>query len=634
MSRQPFRSRTGIALSTVLLTALSTTLATAAPAAGQDALPDADTSSFSDGPSLSSSSGSSDAAAPDEAPTTNDGLYEGSVEVLRGDDSAADTADTITGRVFDDADRDSSLGGDEDGVAGVSVSNGIDVVTTDEDGNYSLPVRDNMSVTVTQPSGWQVPVDSSNFAQFSYEHYPEGSPDLKYGGLEPTGPVPDAVNFPLAKSEATASSAQNCAIAADTQTYDKTEVGYAAKGAPADLAARDDYAGCGILLLGDNVGDDLSLNPDLKGLYADANGPVRALPGNHDIDYDADSDINATDTYRRDFGSPYYSYDVGDVHIVALDNIDYNGDDGSGNGGYDERISDEQLRWLRNDLATVPDDRQVVIAAHAPIVNYAEVVTDNAAELYDVLAERPDAVTVGGHTHTRETLLAGERREEWATYDESPIEELPNDQIVAGAVSGDWYSGELNDNGVPYAYTQDAAEPGVLTMQFSGGQRSEYYTVRNEDPSHQFLTGVNSPTWRSWAAAAEAKGEDAKVEPIDPREVSKADVEGGESYLSSSFFNGSTDASVTVSIDDSEPQDAELTQPAEGEPLNKGWEYTETVSATHNLSSTGNVAQASPHLWRTSLPADLEVGRHTAVVTGTDRHGEEFQDTVEFTVTD
>ncbi|MDN6387966.1 MAG: metallophosphoesterase, partial [Corynebacterium sp.] len=69
-------------------------------------------------------------------------------------------------------------------------------------------------------------------------------------------------------------------------------------------------------------------------------------------------------------------------------------------------------------------------------------------------------------------------------------------------------------------------------------------------------------------------------------------------------------------------------------PLNKGWEYTETVSATHNLSSTGNVAQASPHLWRTSLPADLEGGRHTAVVTGTDRHGEEFQDTVEFTVTD
>src|SRR5699024_9274473 len=152
-------------------------------------------------------------------------------------------------------------------------------------------------------TGWQVPVDADNFAQFSYVHKPAGSPkDLKFGGLKPTGAVPEYVNFPMAKSQTTAKDDQNCVVASDTQTYDKEEVEYARKGAPADLTQRNDYDGCGIMLLGDNVGDDLSLNPDLRNLYKDVNGPVRALPGNHDQDYDVDSDKDATDTYRAQFG--------------------------------------------------------------------------------------------------------------------------------------------------------------------------------------------------------------------------------------------------------------------------------------------------------------------------------------------
>lgn len=586
-----------------------------------------------DGSALPGSSSRPGSSAPTD-PSGNEGLYEGAVEIVNGE---AEDQTLFTGRVFDDANKNSTLDGDEAGIPGVSVSNGVEVTTTDDTGRYELPVRDNMSVSVTQPAGWQVPVDENNFAQFSYQHYPEGSPDLEFGGLEPSGPVPTAVNFPLAASQATAAPEQSCPIAADTQTYDKQEVEYARKGAPADLAARDDYAGCGILLLGDNVGDDLSLNPDLKQLYSGANGPVRALPGNHDIDYDAASDVNATDTYRRDFGAPYYSYDVGETHFVALDNIVYNGDDGTGNGGYDEKIDDQQLEWLRNDLATVDPDQQIVIAAHAPIVSYQEVVTDNANELYDILADYPNAVTVGGHTHTLEHLVAGEQRAEWADDKQSPIAQLSHDQIVAGAVSGDWYSGDLNDNGVPHAYTSDAAEPGVLTFEFDGTGRSEYYTVRNEKQDHQFLTGINSPTWHTWAEKAQQWQDSDKQgdapEQIDPLEVSLKDVASGGSYLTTSFFGGSTAADVQVTID-GEAVDAEHTQPAEGEALNKGWEYTETVSATHNLSSSGNVAQASPHVWRAALPEGLAPGEHTAEVTGTDRYGRQTSQTVTFTVTE
>ncbi|AEK36313.1 putative metallophosphoesterase [Corynebacterium variabile DSM 44702] len=626
------------AASLAILTALTASAASTTATAVADDLPGS--SPAGSAGSAGSITGSLPGSLPGSSdtgpggPSTNDGLYEGRVEV--SDDPAEDQS-TFTGQVFDDTNRNSTLDDGEEPIAGVPVSNGVDVVTTDDEGRYELPAGDNLTLSVTQPAGWQVPVDADNFAQFSYNHLPEGSTDLKFGGLEPTGDVPAAVNFPMAKSEATAAKDQSCPVAADTQTYDKEEVGYAAKGGPADLAERNDYAGCGVMLLGDNVGDDLSLNPDLRSLYAGMNGPVRALPGNHDMDYDAADDSHATDTYRQDFGATHYSYNVGDTHFIALDNIEYKGanPDGSKNG-YLEKVGEEQLTWLKNDLAQVDENAQVVVYSHAPIVNYKELITDDALDFYDAVSSHPNLVTVGGHTHTLEHLLAGEQRQEWK---DAGLSELPNDQIVAGAVSGDWYSGGLNENGVPYAYTSDAAEPGVYTLTFSGdepGTYGGYYTVRGADQDHQQLIGINSPTWREWAEKAQAWQDDDKAgdEPssIDPLTVSAEDLKDGKSFLTSSFFGGSTEATVSVSFDGGNAVDAEITQPATGEGENKGWEFTDPISATENLSTTGNVAQSSPHLWRTAVPADLTPGEHTAEVTATDRYGAEYTETVTFTV--
>ena len=623
------------AASLAILTALTASAASTTATAVADDLPGS--SPAGSAGSAGSVTGSLPGSLPgssDATPSTNDGLYEGRVEVS---DDAAEDQSTFTGRVFDDANRNSTLDDGEEPIAGVPVSNGVDVVTTDEEGRYELPSGDNLTLSVTQPAGWQVPVDADNFAQFSYNHLPEGSTDLTFGGLEPTGDVPAAVNFPMAKSEATAAKDQSCPVAADTQTYDKEEVGYAAKGGPADLAERNDYAGCGVMLLGDNVGDDLSLNPDLRSLYRNMNGPVRALPGNHDMDYDAADDSHATDTYRQDFGATHYSYNVGDTHFIALDNIEYKGanPDGSKNS-YLEKVGEEQLTWLKNDLAQVDENAQVVVYSHAPIVNYKELITDDAAAFYDAVSSHPNLVTVGGHTHTLEHLLAGEQRQEWK---DAGLSELPNDQIVAGAVSGDWYSGGLNENGVPYAYTSDAAEPGVYTLTFSGdepGTYGGYYTVRGADQDHQQLIGINSPTWREWAEKAQAWQDADKVgdapAPIDPLTVSAEDLKDGKSFLTSSFFGGSTEATVSVSFDGGAAVDAEITQPATGEGENKGWEFTDPISATQNLSTTGNVAQSSPHLWRTAVPADLTPGEHTAEVTATDRYGAEYTETVTFTV--
>lgn len=565
------------------------------------------------------------AAAAADAPAE---MYEGHVQVDRG--SAAND-DVLKGQVFDDVNENSKLDGDEKGIAGVAVSNGIDVVQTNGQGAYELPVRDNMTVSVTQPSGWQVPVDSDNFAQFSYNHMPEGSPELKYGGIKPTGSTPKAVNFPMIESAATASAEQNCPIAADTQAYDMTEMGYARDGAVADLADRTDYKACGVLLLGDNVGNDLSLNDELRDIYSETNGPVRAAPGNHDIDFDASDDSHSLDTFRDQFGPANYSYDVGKTHFVVLDSIDYSGNPSTRK--YKEQIGEDQLKWLDNDLANVSKNAQVVIATHAPILTHKQVVVDDAKDFYDVIADYPNAVTVGGHTHTQENLVAGEKREEWA---KEGIDELPNTQIVAGAVSGDWYSGGRNADGLPFSFTGDASEPGVLTLSYDGADRSERYTVRGESDDHQLLLGVNSPEWRDWAQKAQdwqdAKKAGDAPEAISERVVTRGDLKQGDTWLTSSFLAGTSDADVEVSFDGKSPVVAEHTQPGKGEALNKGWEYTDPYTASQNLRTSGNVGQSSSHLWRAEIPAGLDLGTHSAEVTGTDRYGREFTKSVRFTV--
>src|SRR5699024_7147191 len=93
-----------------------------------------------------------------------------------------------------------------------------------------------------------------------------------------------------------------------------------------------------------------------------------------------------------------------------------------------------------------------------------------------------------------------------------------------------------------------------------------------------------------------------------------------------------SDLDVTFSLDGDAAVAGTHTQPATGEALNKGWEFTDPVSATHNLSSSGSVAQASPHVWQIALPSDLAAGEHTAAVTATDRYGKTYTDTLTSTV--
>ncbi|WP_277453550.1 calcineurin-like phosphoesterase family protein [Janibacter sp. DB-40] len=552
--------------------------------------------------------------------------YRGEVEVVDGTDEDQNVLDGV---VFDDRNRNSSQDRGERGIPGVQVSNGRQVVTTDAKGGYELPVDDNTNVFVTQPAGYEVPVDEHNIAQFSYAHLPEGSPELRYGGIEPTGPTPDAVNFPLARSTATKKSQQNCIMGGDIQTYNQTEVEYARAGAFTDLAQRTDYASCGALFLGDIVGDDLSLYPRTRELTSMINGPARLLPGNHDLDYDAADSEHRFDTYRSQFGPDYYSYDVGDLHIVALDSVQYRAGE-----RYSGGLGEEQLEWLRQDVAQVPKDKTVVLAAHIPLLNFNDqtLTQHQVAEINQIheIVSGHEAVAFGGHSHTTEFMREGDSTQGWAEV--MGVEELPFDHITAGAISGDWYSGRITDQGIPTALQRDGARPGVLTLESRPEALTDRFTVTGEDDSVQMAVGVNSPRYREWFEANRDNGGSAPAFE-DPTVVSAADL-AETTYLTANVFAGSTGTEVTVAIDGGEAKGAQRTQSMTGEARKIGALWSDPVAVQEQLVHGGSVAESSMHIWRSALPADLAAGEHTATVTSTDRDGTVSTETIEFTVTD
>jgi calcineurin-like phosphoesterase family protein len=567
-------------------------------------------------------------ADPDTSGAGWDGAaYRGGVHVVEGPDEDQSTVD---GTVFVDRDRDSRQDRNERGLGGVTVSNGREVTTTDRRGRYELPASANMTVFVTQPRGYQVPVDEDNVAQFFYHHLPAGSPRLRYGGLQPTGPLPDAVNFPLVKSGLTQSSEQHCAIGADPQTYNQAEVGYARKGAFADLARRSDYEGCGALFIGDIVGDDLSLFPQTRELTSMLNGPARFLPGNHDLDFDSPAREHNFDTFRAHLGPEYFSYDAGKAHVVALSTIEYPTKVPPTKSSYTYGLGERQLAWLRNDIAAVPKDRVIVLASHSPLLEFyysPSHRTKQLAEIYQLLEGR-EVVAVAGHTHMSENLREGDLVAGWK--DVLGEEGLPFTHLTVGAMSGHWYAGRLLEAGYPTAIQRDGTPPGVLTLDIQDTDVVERYQVRGADESDQMSLGLNTPRYRAWYNENASKAGTAPVFQ-DPLTVGPSEL--AATWLTTNFWMGSTGSTVVVSIDGRPAVAAERTQPMQGEPLRIGAEWSDPVANQETRPHGGGLVDRTMHLWRLPLPADLTAGQHVAEVTATDVHGRSYTERLTFEVT-
>lgn len=577
---------------------------------------------------------------------------------------------TVKGRVFNDKNKNGRKDRGERGIGGVMVSNGREVVKTDPQGRYEMPAYDNMTVFITKPHGFDVPVDDQNIPQFFYHHLPEGSPELRFGGLAPTGPLPAKINFPLVKGPS--KKKFKMIVIGDTQPYSNNEVGYVRDTLAKEFASMnlDDVEG--ILVEGDVMGDDLGLFPRFKEIMSVANSPQYYVPGNHDLDFDAESDEHSFDTYKREWGPAYYSFDIGDVHFVTMDNVqypcvNYSGEHGFCDSGstYNGVVTDEQLQWFANDLAHVSKKKLVVLSMHVPIVSYVDAgsnkhQTDNAAAIYELLEGRR-ALALSGHTHTLEHFEPGEGARPDVPGVDIPATPFP--QIITGAGAGSWWTGDFGDDDVPMSYQRLGAKRGYMVFEFNGNEYRDSFKATGLPAKKQIAVDILSPAFETWYNELLAWVRDGAVDvpPLNRNDLADTKIvpldELNHSTLTANVWNGSSATEVFVKIDGGRrlpmTRSEDTLDPAalkkqmaiyryasestSGNPRAQGFELWGGASfgpSSPRPADEWMHADNSNHLWEMPLPTDLEVGIHTAKVIAVDKFGRKSRETIVFEVRD
>ncbi len=482
------------------------------------------------------------------------------------------------GRVFEDTDGDGVHDRDEPGLAGVSVSNGEDVVVTDAEGCYMLPAPEGVTLFVTQPASHALPVDDLQRPRFFHHHVPAGSPQSEVPGIAPTGKLPRSVDFPLLPRD-DPDAPFDVLMVSDPQPHTADEVRYYLEDTVPGLRSMGAEFS---LVLGDVMYDDLTLiEPYLEGSAA-IGVPLFHVAGNHDTNQDATDDARSLETFRRAFGPPYYSFDRGAVHFVVLDTVQWQGRDEAGAAHYAGGVDERQLRWLRADLEQVPEDRLVVLAMHVPIVCHRMNVKTQIANreaLFAVLAGRR-VLAVTGHMHTTEHHLLGPE-DGW----DGPE---PLHVHVCAAACGTWWMGPADERGIPVAMQMDGTPRGWHVYTFEGAGYRERYVPHTLQRDHQLR--VSAPTGRLTRAQLPDHPVVINVFDGGPRTQVEAELDGHPLVLTREI----------------------RTDPA-----------FEALFAAHPDAWGHWITPAeATHIWTAPLPPDLEPGGHIVHVTVVDPYGE------------
>lgn len=374
-------------------------------------------------------------------------------------------AQSFNGTVFIDENKNGRLDQGEVGIGGVVITNQVDVMVTDDLGKYEMDVKPGQSLMIVKPSEYDVPLNEFLIPQFSYEYEPQGSPEgLKYGGLNPTGCLPETVDFALYPSNDDIS--YKAIIFGDPQPRDNKELSYI-RDTFIDQAAQEEVKF--LMILGDVMYNDLSLFDRHKRMISKTGKPIWHVVGNHDLDYDAENNRHARDTFKSHFGPNYYAFNVGEVTYLVLDNVDYRGLNENDRPVYRGGIWGDQLTWIENLLPHIPEDNLLVIATHIPLYAWggetSNVNTHNRDDLFELLKTRKKLLSVSGHLHMTYHHFLDEEAG-WTG-------DAQFHHLVTTTVAGTWWGGFPDINGIPTSTQRDGNPNGYHIFSFDGSEYEE-----------------------------------------------------------------------------------------------------------------------------------------------------------------
>lgn len=248
-------------------------------------------------------------------------------------------------------------------LSGVAVSDGVEIVTTDEEGRYYFYSDKSLGrVFISLPSGY-MPETVMNIPQISRRFM--------------------ATNLSVEQFDFTLRPVDNdrCVLIASTD--------YHLARRNNDLEQFRDFVNdvnrfilteqrpVYVLTMGDLTWDEYWYKNyftlgDFITEMKDLNTVAFHCIGNHDHDPYYTEDLAATRQWRDLVMPAYYSFNIGKSHFVCLDDIVYVNNGGAvgtiGDKSYHNYVSEDQIAWLKKDLALVEDKAApLFIMMHAPL---------------------------------------------------------------------------------------------------------------------------------------------------------------------------------------------------------------------------------------------------------------------------
>ena len=353
------------------------------------------------------------------------------------------------------------------GVPGVVVSDGVEVTATDENGLYYLKSEEyHKLVFMSVPSGYETVTDS---CMPKFHKVLDGSSSTTERADWQLTKVDNKDHVMYVLGDMHLANRTNDATQFATFLSDIKEQITANK-------SRRQYA----LTLGDMTWDlywydnsyDLTvyvemMKKKLSGLQ------IFHTIGNHDHDMNEVGDFNTVSLYKKTVAPTYYSFNIGDVHYVVLDDILCKNTGTGGDGRkYESTLTTDQVAWLKKDLSYVDKSKTLVITMHAQMYNENDAASlSNASQLANLCSGYKTHVMTA-HTHVI-----------W-NNDLSTSNGIVHHN--SGAVCGTWwwtgyYTPELN-------LCKDGSPAGYYVYQMSGTDVKWRYKPTGRDFNYAFRT--------------------------------------------------------------------------------------------------------------------------------------------------
>ena len=403
------------------------------------------------------------------------------INIVEGMDFTPDAGTTVYGVV-------STADGP---VPGVVVSDGVEVTVTDEQGIYQLQSDKEWGyVFISVPAGYEVPAEgvlpqfykmmkgdasTAERVDFSLTAV-DGQDDYKVlvlGDMHLANRTGDLKQFMEFTSDLNAYRALHqqekmYAIALGDMTWDLYWY--------SNSYALPEYLN--------------TINSQVKGLQ------IFHTIGNHDYDYKATNDRDAESRFMDYIAPTYYSFNLGKVHYVVLDDIDCSNYDGTTSRDYEKRVSAGQLSWLAKDLSHVDKSVPLVVVMHAQVFYPSQ--TDgfkvdhdavNTTQLLNVL-DGYKVHFITGHTHMN--------------YNVTPDDAVTGGREVyehnTGAICGSWWwSGyltpgvHLSPDGTPGGYAIWSVNGTDMEWMYKATGWTEDYQFRSYDLNNVHFSLADVP---------------------------------------------------------------------------------------------------------------------------------------------